>query len=143
MEKKNKQVQIREIPSGIKIISIFYYICSIASAIYFLVNIILLILLKVRYSSLNLSYIESIIIYILFSLLAAVIFFILARGLWKLKHWARISSIDLSIAIIIYLIYDLIKNQNIISVLIIWGFAMIITHLLLNEKVKETFKDNS
>jgi flagellar biosynthesis protein FlhB len=147
MPKKNQE-QSKEVPVGVKVISIFYYICAVASAIYSLVNIFLLIWVKVKYITLSNTsalggmsfYFKEVAIYILFSLLAAVIFFILARGLWRLKPWARISSINLSIAIIIYLVYQLIRASEIIYILIIWGFAMIITHLTLNEKAKEAFK---
>lgn len=151
----NNQKEIVERPIGVKIISIFYYICSLASAIYFLANIFLLIWISIKYPSFNtqnadpnLANIINIfavpelsvfIFYLVISVILAVVFFVLARGLWKLKFWAKISSINLSIVVIIYSIYQIIRHSEILFVLIGAGFAMIIPHLTLNEKVKEAF----
>jgi len=153
----NNQRQIVERPVGIKIISIFYYICSLASAIYFLVNVFFLIWVSIKYPPFNPQDIDpsmanimsvfvipdlgTFIFYILISIIIAVVFFVLARGLWKLKSWAKISAINLSIVVIIYSVYQIIRHSDILFVVIGAGFGIIITHLTLNKKSKEAFRD--
>lgn len=151
----NDQKQIVERPIGIKIISIWYYLCSLGSAIYFLVNVFFLIWVSIKYPPFNTQDIDpsmanimsvfvipdlgTFIFYILISFIIAVAFFIVAKGIWKLKFWAKISAINLSIVVIIYSVYQIIRHSDILFVVMGTGFGIIITHLTLNKNSKEAF----
>ncbi len=145
-----------QVPLGVKIIGVVFYICSVISAIYFLVNIFLFIWISIKYPSFstqninpNMANITNIfavpelkifIFYLVISVIIAVVFFIVSRNLLKLKFWAKISAINLSIVAVIYSIYQIIRYSDILFVVLSAGFGIIIAHLTLDKKAKEAFK---
>jgi lysylphosphatidylglycerol synthetase-like protein (DUF2156 family) len=149
MEKKNKE-QIREVPLGVKIISILYYIGAVLCLLF---GLIIIISSNAMASSLVASNpglgLESIphgtlitmIIVIGAILIGASIFaFFIGRGIRRLRKWARITAIILAILGLISAIFSIIigfKFTQIIS-LLIDGF--IGGYLLFSKEAKEVFK---
>lgn len=70
-----------------------------------------------------------------------VLFFFVARGIFKLKKWARIAAIILSSIFILSTIYSFIQEGNFdvnIIPLVIMGYILYV--LLINKKAREAFK---
>jgi hypothetical protein len=145
--------QIRNIPLGVKIISILHYITSL---MYFLFGLSSLIFPKriatgiVISNSLDSSLIGTIsTAIIIFSIVLiggmTVLEFFMARGLQRRKRWTRVIVVIFSIINLIFLISLLFLSQEkilgiIISLIFIIGNGTILGYLLFNRKVKEVFR---
>lgn len=159
MEEEQKNFQ--EVPIGVKIISVLYYI----SAAIGLIGSIGLFISFARSTS-NYNFVIAAIFLLGFSIL----FFFVGRGLWRGKDWARIVTITISILEIIVVIIAIVvlsnlskqlihandisslgNIQNIVDIFDISKFipkaiitiainAFIAGYLLFNKKVKEAFR---
>lgn len=160
---KNNQKQINEIPVGVKIISVLYYIIS---------ALLIIILIIGFFSIINSTGGEPIRIVLatIFLLGLASLCFFVGRGLWRGDKGSRITAIAISIlgivvTIIVTIILSILSKQripandvsslgniqNILSIFRIEKFipkaiigiginAIIAIYLLFNNKVKEAFK---
>lgn len=131
----NKNNSIREIPIGVKLISIYYWIMAI---------LIIIIGLVSMYFGLFLLF--PLIIVGIFLIASSVLLIFIAINLWKGKEWAMIAAIIFAI-IGLGDIFRLFKPLNvwvfiinltffIVSVLIIW-------YLIFNKGAKEFFNKSS
>lgn len=137
----------KKIPAGIKIVSVIFYAAIIIFSINLILNLIssLSIIAEGTGTFPTHSKILSIgwLIFIIFCVF-------MASGLWRLKNWARISTIALaSILIIIqlYNIYDIVVNkgnqvESIIPIIVIPLQIFIVGYLIFSKKVREAFKEN-
>jgi len=132
----------RKIPTGVKIISIFYYIGAV-------IGVVLALLIIFTGSKFGSFFKDDplisslgIIIFIVFGIIAfgmSVFSFLIAKGLGKTKPWARWVVIVFMGLSVLGAIFIMIKGQ-IISGLLSLVFALVIGgYLLLNKKVKEIF----
>ena len=126
-------------PTGVKVISVLYYIAAI-------VFLILGIGLIIGSSSIGESFpmfevlAGFLIIGGIVSIAIAILFFFVGRGLWKTKNWARITAIVISVLSIIGAIMGMVQGDiggNIISLII---HLIIGGYLLFSKSVKKSFK---
>lgn len=142
-EEDNKVISVeKQVPVGIKIISILYYIGAIIgiilAGIFFFMHITTIGSQAVGTSflgGLGVGFIIGGIIMISLSVLG----FFIGRGLWKAKPWARIVAIiftglGILIAVISMITVGILANIiSLVTNLAIGGY------LLFNKKVKEAF----
>ena len=120
-----------EVPVGIKVVAIFYYLVA---AVFALLTISAILAGGAIIQNLEVSGLIGFIVF----LAPTALFFFVGRGLWKAKNWARIFVIIFSIICFILAIILLIKGQTeIISTLVIMG--LIASYLLFSKKVKKAF----
>jgi len=131
MDKKSQE-QVKQAPIGVKTISMIYFIGAIFLIIFGTTAVLV---------SANSGYTPIILTFIiLFSLVISC--FIIARGLWKLKQWARIAAIILLILMMAFTMIIIFEDMTFVSYLFIAIGLSIIAYLLFNKKVKEAFKNN-
>ncbi len=132
----------KQIPAGVKVISVFYYISAvlgILSGILFLVATKLMgpIISQVPVIGTlgSMLFIVGGVVMLFFGILN----FFVGRGLWKGKNWARIFVIIFAVLGIIVAVYLVIKGSFVqgISDLLVSG--LIAGYLLFSSKVKEAF----
>jgi hypothetical protein len=146
MAEKNK----KQIPVGLKAVSILFYIGTILCIV---LGISMIFGAKAMVTSLVASNpgigLESIPEGLMVTLItvigilaigAGVFSFFIGRGIWKLKRWARITAIVLSIIGLLSTILSAVLNFkiNLILNFLIDGF--ILGYLLFNKEAKEAFK---
>ncbi len=128
---------MKQVPVGVKIISILYYIGAAMSVIF---AILLLVGVGTFLANLSILAIFSGLLYftgILFLGMAVLDFFI-ARGLWRAQKWARIIVIVFAILAVLGGIVSLIGgNFSSIITLVISG--LIGGYLLFSKSVKQVF----
>ena len=146
-------IKNKEVPVGVKIISILYYLLAIFS-IFFTIGII------AKYEFIGLYAIFFTIFFIISSavagleffsfiglpnfintLIIAILTFFVGWGLWRVQNWTRIVAIILvSLSFLISIINVFIGDPNILD-LIISGlaFGIIWGYLFFNKKVREVF----
>jgi hypothetical protein len=128
MDKKKEQVE--KVPNGVKVVSMIYFIGAIFLIIFGTTAVLV---------SANSGYTPIILTFII--LLSLVIScFIISKGLWKLKPWARIAAIILLILIMIFTMIIIFEDMTFVSYLFIAIGLGIIAYLLFNKKAKEAFK---
>ena len=144
---KEKQTEKfnNNIPAGVQVISVLYYISAVLCV---LLGLLLVIGANTIVSFLVSSApeLESIItggviiamgiIFIAVSVLA----FFVGRGLWKLKPWARILAIILAAIWLIYTVYAMIRSFAFMQIINIIINLVVGGYLLFGEEVKEAFR---
>ena len=136
-------VSAKSAPTGIKVISVLYYIgCGLLAifAILMFVGSAFLGGLLATLGSEMLTALGATIFIVLgvVFLLFAVLYFFLGRGLWKLQNWARIVGGILSALAVLSGIMSLIQGTwSVIVSLAINGF--IVWYLFFNQEVKNAF----
>lgn len=147
-----------KIPLGVKLISIFFYV-SAALGLLSVIFSIAIIFNFFNISNLLLGRIfrlysdKSIIVGIFKGIILCIASVLTAYGLWKLRYWAKILAILLSMLGIISLINSVIANYFYIKIgvqnpltLIIYTLPgliisfVIILYLVFSKKVREAFK---
>ncbi len=140
MAKVNKKVL--ELPIGVKIISVLYYIAAVSSII---LGISFLAGASIAREALT-SQIPTLVLFgpgmLIFGavfLVVGIISFLIGRGLWKGKNWARIVAIIIAGIGIVFAIIGIVQG-NIIGTL----FRLVLNgviggYLLLNKQVKKVF----
>jgi hypothetical protein len=143
--KGGKMNEIKRIPTGVKVISVLYYIGAtilIISSIALIIGGAVLGSISNQYPLLETLGIIGGGLLIFIGILViglGILFFFIARGLWKGKSWAKIIVIVFSLLEIIFAIFSISGGDiaggiiNIIISLIIGGY------LLLNNNVKTAF----
>jgi len=136
----------KNVPTGVKVISILYYIGAVASVLFG----ILFIFGGGFFSSLTasiptLAFLGSAVFIVIgiFLLLLGILNFFIGRGLWKGRNWARILVIIFSILGILMALMSLIFSgavANFIFSVIING--LIGGYLLFSPKVKNAFSSS-
>lgn len=143
----------KKTPIIVKIISVFYWITSLIFALF---GIILVIFSNLIVSTINSSdmssYMDALdpnVLSILtpgffigigvFFIILCVLLSLLGRGLWKLKPWARITAIVLSIFMVIYEIYSMIIYFAFGQIIWLLIYGAIGYYLLFNEEAKKSF----
>ncbi len=133
--------EIKKVPVGVKIISVWYYIGAVI-----IVLLSLLYLFGSRFAGslvnrFQLFAIFGVSFFIVIGIILmgfGVLSFFIARGLWKAKNWARIAAIILAcVGIFITLTYIVMGDIEIIPILfngIVGGY------LLFNKNVKIIFR---
>jgi uncharacterized membrane protein (DUF2068 family) len=136
-----------ESPLGVKVISIIYYILA---GLYILFALFLIIFSNrlatsaVVSNALDYSAIGTvavvIIVFGIFLIGLAVLEFFVARGLWRVKNWARILAIILAIIGMVILVFSIMTKfgyTKIVNILIDLGIAV---YLLFSREVKKAFR---
>jgi len=141
MPKKIKKEYKKNAPVGVKIISVLNYINSALSVI---VGVLFILLILINYDTVISELEDNLGVWVtillsLFLIAVGVIAFLIARGLWNGKEWARITQIILSAAFAVIAIINLIGGEW-SSVLSLAVNGLIAGYLSLNKKVKEFFK---
>jgi hypothetical protein len=134
-------------PLGVKIISVLHYILT---GIYALFGIFIIIYSKSLATNIadSASLLSSdvagitviLIIFSVFLIGVGVLEFFVARGLWRVKQWARILAIILAILGTVSAIYSLIVNFKYSQIVQLLIDSAIGIYLLFSEEVKEAFK---
>ena len=158
--KKTEESKVKEnknsktIPIGVKIISVLHYI---ASLIFIILGLFMIIFSGIMVSVINSP--EMIEIYsayefdvtsiltqgffigvgVFFSALAFLAFFV-GRGLWKLKPWARITAIIMSVLMIIYELYSMIIAFAFMQIMGLAIYIAIAVYLIFSKEVKKAFQ---
>ena len=135
-------VNVKTIPTGVKIISILYYIGAVFAAISGILFIIGASFISSLLNSIPLlSALGSslfIVVGIVFILLGILQFFI-ARGLWKGRNWARVLVIIFSVIAILLGIYVIIQGSIMNGIINLVFSGIIGGYLLFSRKVKDAF----
>jgi len=131
----------KQVPVGVKIISVIYYIGSVFGIIF---GILFLVGAKaigeleipvVGFLGAGLFIVGGIIL-IIFSIIG----FFVGRGLWKGQNWARIVAIIFSILGILFIVIGMAQGQsqtgNIVSLIV---DVVIAGYLIFSKKVKLAF----
>lgn len=142
--------QNKEIPIGVKIISIWYYI-QFAALLAFLIFALIRAIIK-RDVTID----SSVISFLIFSFGCMFLSFSMGRGLWRGRNWARITAIVFALIGLSFLLLALsmasvifgvvgISTQKLIGSAIIMIIPIAINvliagYLLFSKKVKEAFK---
>lgn len=126
----------KEVPAGVKIISVLYYIgagLSVLAAIGFIIAGSKLADIPI------LSIFSGLVFAAVIGFIAmAILDFFLGRGLWRAQKWARIVVIILAILAFIGAVINLVRGQlnSIISLVVT---AIIGGYLLFSKEVKQAF----
>jgi|SRR3989344_1278510 len=142
-------VSKKEIPLGIKIISILDLIAGILIILVCLLYLFLAVLVYIypeQFSNPSESSLNSVLPYVFVILIILLFYGILkifiARGLWKAKPWARNADIIMSIiGILITVIYSF-YNKNIIDLNGFYSLiinTIILFYLIFSKEVKSYF----
>ncbi|MBI2651853.1 hypothetical protein HYX00_00165 [Candidatus Woesearchaeota archaeon] len=95
ISKEKQQTSSKQIPTGVKVISILGFVGSVLIFIFGL--ILLVVRKKIPEISLIIGFSDTyIVIYVILLLISGVFGFLVAFNLWKGKKWARIATIVLS-----------------------------------------------
>jgi len=127
------------IPTGVKVISVLYYI---SAALALIGGLALLFgssaMSNIEVPGLALIGAEMFIGLGIFAIAMAVLDFFIARGLWKAQKWARILVIILSALAVLGSLIQLVQGEvsNIIGLIVA---AIIGGYLLFSKKVKAAF----
>jgi len=134
-----QQIEKKVIPTGVKIISVFYWIGGVLGILF---GVLLLIGAGTIIEQIPLlsSIGESIfiiggIIMLIFGILNVFI----GRGLWKAQRWTRILVIIFSFLAIISAVYFIINGGVINGILNLLINGLICGYLLFSKNVKEAF----
>ncbi len=131
----------KELPTGVKVISILYYIGAALGAIVGIMLFIgagsLEILAQQNPALANFGPGFAVVMGIIFLALAVLGFFV-GRGLWTVQHWARITSIILAVLGVVFAVISLIAG-DFISIISLAVHAVIGGYLLFNPQVKSVF----
>ena len=140
MVNKDQQIQ-KEIPLGVKIISILYYIGAVLLIIFGILFLVGSGQIASKASELPLLGAISSSLFVIAGIAMIVIgilIFLLARGLWKLRPWARIVTIVLMCLAILSAIVSLIQGSP-----VSWSStivnAIIAGYLIFSKNVKTAF----
>lgn len=130
------------VPTGVKVISILYYIGAAFLAIGGLISILgggLISSLLSDIPGLGLIGGAFFVILGIFFIAIGVLYFFIGRGLWKAQSWARIVAIIFATLGVLGSIFSLFSGSLFSIVwLIIYGF--ILWYLAFSEEVKKAFK---
>lgn len=132
-----------EVPTGVKIISVLYYIGAVLLLLLGVLCIVASATIGAYLSGVTagLSFLGAAVFIILGIIMIglAVLSFFVGRGLWKGQSWARITAIILTILGILEIIYNMINGEvasNIIGLII---ELVIGGYLLFSQSVKDAF----
>jgi hypothetical protein len=130
----------KQIPTGVKIISVLYYIGAVASILFGILMIVGAGTLGALIESIPFAALFGG-LFVVFGIVLiglAVLSFFIGRGLWKGQKWARIIAIIFAILGVIGAIFSLVGGQwSAIVSLIIQG--LIGYYLLFVKSVKQAF----
>ena len=144
----NQASSNREVPVGVKIISVLYYINFALCVIAGILEIISGIAAVLGKSSILGAWITASFVILILFLILIVAFciwmFSIAKGLWRGHNWARITAIVFAILGILIYIFPMIMAVSIPNIIIPLIIGMVINvfiagYLLFNRKVKEAF----
>lgn len=132
----------KEIPIGVKIISVLYYIATglgILLTIFLFVGTAFLGSLFPFLTAISAWGYGLVILCAILALAFTVLSFFIARGLWKLKNWARILAIVFAGLGILGAIGSFASGFNISVVVQILAHGAIGGYLLLSKEAKKAF----
>lgn len=139
----------KKMPVGVQIISVLHYIFAVLLALLGLFFIILSGLIVSAVNSPEANIDASIAAVItsgliigmgVFLIVVGVLIFFLGRGLWKLREWARITSIILSTLLVAYEIYSMITLFRFMEIVWLLIFAVVAVYLTFSKEAKTAFK---
>ena len=131
-----------EIPKGIKIISIMYYagaVVSLLFGIFMLIGAGTMSTIIAKVPLLALMGASMFVILGIFMIVVGLITFFLARGLWKLKQWARVVTIILLIISILLAIFSIATTGVLGGISNLVFNLVVVGSLLFSSKVKSAF----
>jgi hypothetical protein len=142
MSNKKKQ-ENKEVPLGVKIISVIFFIESVLYLIFVIFEVVLIIKDNYTFNFL-------IVTYDFLQLLIGVSCFLIGIGLWKLERGVKTISIIFLVSVAAYymfierLIFGTFWETTFLEIfmtrLIILSSLVMAAYLLFNKKVKEAFK---
>ncbi len=128
------------VPVGVKIIAVLYYMAAVISIVFGILAIIGSALFASYFSTLwpRAVFSRAIAFVGIVIVAFAVLFFFIARGLWKGQRWARIVAIIVAVLGFVSAILNIMQiDIRLIANLIIHG--LIGSYLLFSKKVKKAF----
>lgn len=130
---------VKEIPTGVKVISIFYYIGAAFATIGGILFLVSTAFMSTLFTSIIPTTLGSgLFIFAGIIILAfGILDFFIAKGLWNVKKWARILVIVLSCLVVLT---GLTSISSIVSVISIVISGLIGGYLIFSKKVKAAFK---
>ena len=142
MKGGKNMVDKKQVPTGVKVISVLYYIGAFLGVIFGILSIFGAGMISSVASKIPLIGVMGSVLFIIVGVILlclGILSFFVARGLWKAKNWARIVAIIFSCLGIVMAIISMISGNvsgnifNLLIQLVIGGY------LLFNNKVKEAF----
>lgn len=146
--KSVKSEKLSNVPTGVKVISVFYQICAfllvifgllIAIASSAIISYLITIVPEIATVKYGTLVAVGVVLGILMIGLGVLLFFI-GRGLWKLRQWARITAIVLAALGVISVITSMIRSFEITRIINLAIDLFIGLYLLLGIEVKKAFK---
>lgn len=139
---RNTKRSQREIPTGVKVVSIIYYIAAVViilSGIIFLTGASFVSEQLQNNQVISAIGQSGLVVIGIIVIIAGIIAFLLGRYLWLGRNWARIIIIILSVLSIISAIANIVNGYplRIINLLI---HALIAGYLLFSKDVKSAFR---
>ncbi len=132
----------KEVPVGVKIISVLYYIWAVLFAILGILFIVGAGFIGTIAQSIPLLALFGAGLFIVLAIiliLFAILFFFIGRGLWKARQWSRILVIIFSILGILSAIMGMIQGKIVSNIFGLIISALIGGYLLFSKSVKEAF----
>ncbi len=133
----------KEIPIGVKIISVLYYICTglgILFTIFLFAGIAFLGSLFPFLTAISAWGYGLVILSAILVLACSVLSFFVARGLWKLKNWARIVAIVFAGLGILGVLGSLFSGFNFSLIVQLLVHGAIGGYLLFAKEAQKAFK---
>jgi len=133
----------KEIPIGVKIISILYYISAgfaVLFAIFLFVGFAFLSTLMPFLTAISAWGYILVVFCAIIVLAFSVLSFFIAKGLWKAKNWARMLVIVFSAMSVLGLLTSLFTNFSFGSLVSVAVQGAVGGYLLFAKEVKEAFK---
>lgn len=135
---------MNKIPTGVKIISIVYYITSVLGllmGLLFFIGAGFIGVLLEQVPTLQVIGSGLFVVIGIIIIALSILGFFIGRGLWKGKNWARILAIIFTIIGIVLIISSMINGGGITGGIIQLGISAVIGgYLWFSQEVKKAFK---
>ena len=146
--KVKRSVGLDKIPTGVKIISVIYYISAFLFALFGLLiiigsNAIINYLVTAAPELATVKYGTLLAIGVIVGILmigVGVLSFFIGKGLWRLKQWARIIAIIFGILGLFSTIFSMASGFIVTQIVSLLVDGFITGYLLFNKDVKKLFK---
>ncbi|MGY4884382.1 MAG: DUF2127 domain-containing protein [Nanobdellota archaeon] len=146
--KQEKVARKEHLPMGVKVVSVLYYIWAIlwigfgllvALGATIIINYLISLFPQLETVSYGTLVVVGIIVGLVLVALGILEFFV-ARGLWKLKPWARVTAILLSALAIINSVLALTASFDSVQIVRLIVDGGIIAYLMLSKEARRLYK---
>lgn len=121
-------------PVGVKVLSIFFFVCSL-----FLIALSVLVIIKLSAIAVIVPILGTGSGIVLF--LLGILFLVMGVGLWKMKNWARLLVAAFCLISLLGAIWSVFIDGRLLSIPNLVIFGLIIYYLLFSKKIRENFKN--